>query len=239
MTRAVRLLCDWLFREGVGRLELRTHPENEPSQRLAERRASSAKGSSAGRSGCTAGGRTRSCGRCFRTTRDDAALAARPTLGVIPIRLVLGVVLLCRGEARRRSRTSALLAFVSGVVGITFLLFNDPRARFVPARPSRSRRRRTPRRAALAPGARGDAAEHGRPGRARADHARPTADADGAARRRLRRARRGRARSRCRGSIRRSTSTREARSIATVGDPRRQAARSDRGTTVRPCRTRR
>lgn len=37
MTRAVRLLCDWLFREGVGRLELRTHPENEPSQRLAER----------------------------------------------------------------------------------------------------------------------------------------------------------------------------------------------------------
>ncbi len=37
MTRAVRLLCDWLFREGVGRLELRTHPDNEPSQRLAER----------------------------------------------------------------------------------------------------------------------------------------------------------------------------------------------------------
>jgi RimJ/RimL family protein N-acetyltransferase len=37
MTRAVRLLCDWLFEEGVGRLELRTHPENEPSQRLAER----------------------------------------------------------------------------------------------------------------------------------------------------------------------------------------------------------
>ena len=37
MTRAVRLLCDWLFREGIGRLELRTHPDNEPSQRLAER----------------------------------------------------------------------------------------------------------------------------------------------------------------------------------------------------------
>jgi RimJ/RimL family protein N-acetyltransferase len=37
MTRAVRLVCDWLFREGVGRIELRTHPENEPSQRLAER----------------------------------------------------------------------------------------------------------------------------------------------------------------------------------------------------------
>ena len=37
MTRAVRLLCDWLFGEGVGRLELRTHPDNGPSERLAER----------------------------------------------------------------------------------------------------------------------------------------------------------------------------------------------------------
>ena len=37
MTRAVRLLCEWLFEEGVGRIELRTHPDNEPSQRLAER----------------------------------------------------------------------------------------------------------------------------------------------------------------------------------------------------------
>jgi RimJ/RimL family protein N-acetyltransferase len=37
MTRAVTLLCDTLLDEGVGRLELRTHPENEPSQRLAER----------------------------------------------------------------------------------------------------------------------------------------------------------------------------------------------------------
>ena len=37
MTRAVRLFCDWLFRQGIGRLELRTHPDNEPSQRLAER----------------------------------------------------------------------------------------------------------------------------------------------------------------------------------------------------------
>jgi RimJ/RimL family protein N-acetyltransferase len=37
MTRAVRLVCEWLFREGVGRLELRTHPDNMPSQRLAER----------------------------------------------------------------------------------------------------------------------------------------------------------------------------------------------------------
>jgi RimJ/RimL family protein N-acetyltransferase len=37
MTRAVRLVCDWLFSAGVGRIEVRTHPANEPSQRLAER----------------------------------------------------------------------------------------------------------------------------------------------------------------------------------------------------------
>lgn len=37
MTRAVRLLCDWLLQEGVGRIELRTHPDNEASQKLAER----------------------------------------------------------------------------------------------------------------------------------------------------------------------------------------------------------
>jgi len=37
MTRGVRLACDWLFHEGIGRIELRTHPDNEPSQRLAER----------------------------------------------------------------------------------------------------------------------------------------------------------------------------------------------------------
>jgi RimJ/RimL family protein N-acetyltransferase len=37
MTCAVRLLCDWLLEEGVGRIELRTHPDNEPSQRLAQR----------------------------------------------------------------------------------------------------------------------------------------------------------------------------------------------------------
>lgn len=37
MTRAVRLLCTWLLDEGVGRIELRTHPENLASQRLAER----------------------------------------------------------------------------------------------------------------------------------------------------------------------------------------------------------
>ncbi|MGZ4292030.1 MAG: GNAT family N-acetyltransferase [Gaiellaceae bacterium] len=37
ITRAVRLVCDWLFSAGVGRLEVRTHPDNEPSQRVAER----------------------------------------------------------------------------------------------------------------------------------------------------------------------------------------------------------
>ncbi len=37
MTRGVRLVCDWLFSSGVGRIEVRTHPDNEPSQRLAER----------------------------------------------------------------------------------------------------------------------------------------------------------------------------------------------------------
>jgi RimJ/RimL family protein N-acetyltransferase len=37
MSRALRLLCDALFAQGVGRLEVRTHPENTDSQRLAER----------------------------------------------------------------------------------------------------------------------------------------------------------------------------------------------------------
>jgi RimJ/RimL family protein N-acetyltransferase len=37
MTRAVVVLCDWLLEEGVGRIEIRTHPDNAASQRLAER----------------------------------------------------------------------------------------------------------------------------------------------------------------------------------------------------------
>ena len=37
MTRAVRLICEWLLEEGVGRIELRTHPDNEASQKLAAR----------------------------------------------------------------------------------------------------------------------------------------------------------------------------------------------------------
>ena len=56
------------------------------------------------------------------------------TLGVIPIRLALGVVLLFAARVAGAPSSSALLAFVSGVIGITFLLFNDPRARFQPAR---------------------------------------------------------------------------------------------------------
>ena len=37
MTRAVSLLCDMLIDGGIGRLEVRTHPDNGASQRLAER----------------------------------------------------------------------------------------------------------------------------------------------------------------------------------------------------------
>jgi RimJ/RimL family protein N-acetyltransferase len=37
LTRGIRLLCDALFAAGVGRLEIRTHPANTESQRLAER----------------------------------------------------------------------------------------------------------------------------------------------------------------------------------------------------------
>jgi RimJ/RimL family protein N-acetyltransferase len=37
MTRAVRVLSGWLFEQGIGRLEVRTHPANLASQRVAER----------------------------------------------------------------------------------------------------------------------------------------------------------------------------------------------------------
>ena len=56
------------------------------------------------------------------------------TLGVIPIRLALGVLLLGAARLAGAANTPALLAFVSGVIAITFLLFNDPRARFVQPR---------------------------------------------------------------------------------------------------------
>ena len=37
VTRSVRLVCTWLFDAGVGRIEIRTHPENDASQHVAER----------------------------------------------------------------------------------------------------------------------------------------------------------------------------------------------------------
>lgn len=53
------------------------------------------------------------------------------TLGVIPIRLGLGVALLGASRLAGAQSGPALLAFVLGVFGITFVIFNDPRARFV------------------------------------------------------------------------------------------------------------
>lgn len=54
------------------------------------------------------------------------------TVLVIPIRIVLGVALLGAARVVGSTSTAALLAFATGLVGIVFLLFNDPRARFVP-----------------------------------------------------------------------------------------------------------
>lgn len=53
------------------------------------------------------------------------------TVLVIPIRIVLGVVLLVAARLVGSHGTAALLAFATGLVGIVFFLFNDPRARFV------------------------------------------------------------------------------------------------------------
>jgi hypothetical protein len=53
------------------------------------------------------------------------------TLGVIPIRLGLGLVLLGAARLAGAGSGPALLAFVVGVLGITFVIFNDPRARFL------------------------------------------------------------------------------------------------------------
>jgi hypothetical protein len=53
------------------------------------------------------------------------------TLGVIPIRLALGVLLLGAARLAGAQNGPALLAFATGVFGITFAIFNDPRARFV------------------------------------------------------------------------------------------------------------
>ena len=134
MTRGVLLLCEWLFRAGIGRLELRTHPENEPSQRLAERAASSGRGSSASRSGCTGGGRTRSSGRCSRTIRGDRPLPAQPDARSDPDQACARLAPPARGEACGGTEHRCFARLRLGVIAITFLLFNDPRARFVPAR---------------------------------------------------------------------------------------------------------
>lgn len=55
----------------------------------------------------------------------------RRTLGVIPVRLVLGLVLLLVARAAGARNGPALLAFVVGAFGIVFVIFNDPRARFL------------------------------------------------------------------------------------------------------------
>ena len=52
------------------------------------------------------------------------------TLGVIPIRLGAGVMLLGAARLAGAENGPALLAFVIGILGITFVIFNDPRARF-------------------------------------------------------------------------------------------------------------
>lgn len=55
------------------------------------------------------------------------------TLLVIPIRLGLGVVWLVAARLAGSAQGPALLAFVVGALGIAFLIFNDPRSRFVQA----------------------------------------------------------------------------------------------------------
>lgn len=55
------------------------------------------------------------------------------TLLVIPIRLLLGVAWLVGARLAGSGSGPALLAFVVGALGIAFLIFNDPRSRFVQA----------------------------------------------------------------------------------------------------------
>jgi hypothetical protein len=52
------------------------------------------------------------------------------TLLVIPVRLGLGVVWLVAARIAGASSGPALVAFALGAAGLTFLAFNDPRARF-------------------------------------------------------------------------------------------------------------
>ena len=51
-------------------------------------------------------------------------------LAVTPIRVGLGLLLLVAARAAGAANGPALLAFGLGALGITFLVFNDPRARF-------------------------------------------------------------------------------------------------------------
>ena len=231
MTRAVRLLCDWLFEQGVGRLELRTHPGQRAvaTPRRASR-ASSARGSNASRSGCTAGGRTRSSGRCSRTTRDDAALPAQSHARRDPDQARARSRAPRRGEARRCARARRRCSHSSRASSRSRSCSSTTRgARFqpAPAEPAEAPAGR-PRRAALAAGARRHAPEHGRPHRARAHHARPTADPGGAPRRESAPASEWPRRSRCRASIR-----------ALYVDPRQPdpVPQVAGGTTLRRCRT--
>lgn len=53
------------------------------------------------------------------------------TLLVIPIRFGLGLVTLLAAVLAGAARQPALLAFVVGLLGIAFIIFNDPRARFL------------------------------------------------------------------------------------------------------------
>lgn len=52
------------------------------------------------------------------------------TLAVIPIRVGLGVVWLAAARLLGLATAPALLAFAVGLLGTTFALLNDPRARF-------------------------------------------------------------------------------------------------------------
>ena len=55
-------------------------------------------------------------------------------LVVTPIRLALGGVLLVVARVVGAANGPALLAFVVGALGVAFLAFNDPRARFLAAK---------------------------------------------------------------------------------------------------------
>ncbi len=133
MTRAVTLLCDTLLDEGVERLELRTHPGNEPSQQLAVRCGFHREGTE--RKSIWLHGRRADAIVWSRLPEDRSvtvhSLRTR-TLLVMPIRIVLGLVWLVGCPLGAGSGSGpALLAFAIGALGIAFLIFNDPRSRFL------------------------------------------------------------------------------------------------------------